>query len=66
MDFRCPKSYRLSYNISAKMQTQGSIAKKSKPIKSKLKELKPDNRRSILLCTNKLTKPTCYDKKEKY
>ena len=59
-DFRCPKGYRLSQNISTKVQTQGLITKESKPKEFRSKDLKPINRKTpALLYTNEPGKTSC-------
>ena len=61
------KSYYLSQNPSAKMQIQSLTAKKLKPKKSRLKDLKLTNKKiSALSYTNKLEKLFYQKKKKKY
>ena len=66
-DSRCPRSYCPSQNISAKVQTQSSIAKKSKPIKLRPKDLKLANKKTPAPpCINEPRKTLRQDKKKKY
>ena len=66
-DFRCPRGHRPSQNTSAKVQTQDSIAKKSRPKESRPKDLKPANEKTPApLYTNKSGKTSCQDKKKEY
>ena len=61
------KSHCLSQNTSAKVQTQSSTAKKSKPKESKLKDSKPANRKTFALPhTNESGKTFCQNKKKEY
>ena len=67
VDSHCSKGHCLSQNTSAKMQTQGSTAKKSKPEKFKPKDLKPANMKtSAPPRTNKTKKTSYQDKKKEY
>ena len=64
---RYSRSYHLFQNTSAKVQTQGSTAKKSKPEESWPKDLKPADRKTpIPPYTNKVRKISCQDKKKEY
>ena len=66
-DSRCPRSHYLSQNIFVKVQTQGSIAKKSKLKESRPKEAKPVNGKSSTpSCFNEVLKPNCQEKKKEY
>ena len=66
-DFYYSRNYYLSSNISAKVQTQSSIVKKSKPKESRLKNLKPANKITFALSyINKLEKTFYQDKKKEY
>ena len=46
-DSHCPKDHCPSQNTSTKVQTQGLTAKKSKPKKSRLKDSKPANEKTL-------------------
>ena len=64
---RCPKNHCLSQNTSAKVQTQGSTVKKSKPEEFKPKDSKPVNGKTPALPrTNKPGKTSHQNKKKKY
>ena len=66
-DSRCPRGYHSFQNTSTKMQTQSSTAKESKPKESRLKDLKPANRKiPALPCINEPRKTSCHDKKKEY
>ena len=66
-DSRCPKSHCLSQNTSAKVQIQGSTAKKFKYKEFRSKDLKPANRKTPTpLRTNKPEKTFHQDKKKEY
>ena len=67
VDFRCPRSHHLSQNTSTKVQTQGSIVKKSKPKESRPKDSKPANGKTPALPrTNEPKKISRQDKKKEY
>ena len=66
-DSHCPRGDLPSQNTSAKMQTQDSTAKESKPEKSKPKEKKLANgKTSALYRFDNAVKPNCQEKKKKY
>ena len=62
-----PRDHCPSQNTSAKVQTQGLTAKKSKPKESRPKKAKLANgKSSILPRSNKAVKPNCQKKEKKY
>ena len=64
---RYPRNHCLNQNTSAKMQTQGLIAKKSKTKMSRLKKAKLVNGKSSTLpCSDEAVKPNCQEKKKEY
>ena len=68
-DIRCPKNYRFSNSTALKVQTQGTIVKKSKPEKSKPKELKLAKGKNSALPHSESTEPgkiSHIDKKREY
>ena len=66
-DSRCPRSHCPSQNTFAKVQNQGSTAKKSKPEEFRPKNSKPANRKTpVPPCINKLRKTSRQNKKKKY
>ena len=67
VDSRCPKGHRPSQNTSAKVQTQSSTAKESKPEESKSKDLKPVNKKTPAPPhINKPRKTSRQDEKKEY
>ena len=66
-DFRCPRGYCPSQNTFTKVQTQGSTVKKSKPEKSRPKDLKPANGKTPAPPRINEPRKTSYqDKKKEY
>ena len=66
-DFRCPRGHCPSQNTSTKVQTQGSTAKESKPEKSRPKELKPADGKTLAPPrTNEPKKTSRQNKKKEY
>ena len=66
-DFRYLRDHCLFQNTSTKVQIQGSNAKKSKLKESRLKDLKPANKKTpALLHTNEPRKISHQDKKKEY
>ena len=66
-DSRCPRGHCPSQNTSTKVQTQGSIVKKSKPKEFRPKDLKLANEKtSAPLCTEESRKTSRQDKKKGY
>ena len=64
---RCSRGYCLSQNTSTKVQIQSSTIKKSKPKKSRLKDLKLANGKiPVPLRTNEPKKISRQDKKKEY
>ena len=67
VDSRCRKGHRPSQNNSAKVQTQSSTAKESKPEESRPKDSKPANEKTLTLPrTNEPEKTSLQDKKKEY
>ena len=66
-DSRCPRGHYPSQNTFFKVQTQGSIAKKSKPKEFRLKDSKPANGKTPAPPhINEPGKTSRQDKKKKY
>ena len=68
-DIYYPRSHHFSNSTVLKMQTQGTTAKKSKPVESRPKKLKSAEGKNLALPRSKSTelgKTSCIDKKREY
>ena len=67
LDPRYPRGHRPSHNISSKVQTQGTTAKKPRTEKSRPKEAKSVNGKiSATLRSNEPAKPNCEKKRRQW